>query len=207
MRTPDSAPKEELSIETASDRNGRFALEEFPPGANVLLWATAPGHTSTNKMVEVPQNETVLVLGPLGTLRGRVEDAEASAPIREFAIWLAGGSEERTFHSEEGSFEWQGLSPGRQKMAVQAPGYLRRTVEVDIHPGELTNAGVFRLRPGVELSGHIVDSESGEALADVVVGYKKTSGAEDRELLLSRATSQITDANGHFRFDNCRPRK
>lgn len=193
---------EESSAMVLSDDDGRFVLSGFPPGTRVYLRAEAPGYTQGKEMVTTPQTDVVLVVRPHGVLRGRVEDSDTRAPLREFRIWMARGSEEKNFRSEDGSFEWQGLPPGRWNFIAQAPGYQKAELrEVEIRSGEPTEGVVFLLRRGVELTGRVVDDETGEALPNVTVGYHDASEPEDPAWLRFTRNKQTTDAEGNFKFE------
>jgi protocatechuate 3,4-dioxygenase beta subunit len=195
------ARSDDVRIEMTSDQDGRFTVAEFSAGASVVLWAVAPGYVATNKTVDAPQNSVLLPLRRLGGVRGHVQDAESASSLREFRVWLLGGSEEKRFRSDDGSFEWGDLSPGRVKLAAQAPGYQTTTLDAEIRSAEFTDVVVFSLRKGVEFSGHVVDSETGEGLSDIRVTFKKATDDSDGGFIVSKTTGQSTDVNGDFKFD------
>jgi len=125
---------------------------------------------------ERDQNHQRDFLPQYGALRGRVEDAETLTPIKEFQIV---GVERKSFYSKDGTFELKGLTPGRQTFAAQAPGYqMAELADVVIRVGEPTEVVVFSLTKGVELSGRVVDGETGAGEPNITVGYLLTSQAE-----------------------------
>jgi len=170
-----------------------------------LLWAEAEGYVPTHETIEAPQNDIPLVLRPQGALRGRVEDSDTARPLSDFRIRLARGSEEKSFRSNDGSFEWQGLPPGRWTVVAQAPGYQRTSLDVEIRSGDVTNGVVFLLRKGVELSGRVVDNDTNEPVPDVSVVYDETRVEKASAFSLLKSMMQTTDSDGNFRFTGVPP--
>ncbi len=202
------AVRERINAETVSNADGSFFFTQFSPGASVFLWAEAEGYVSTSQVVGAPENGTVLVLRRKGTLRGRIEDTGSGDPLREFRVWVVRGSEEKTFHSYDGNFEWQGLPPGRWTVAAQAPGYQKTEVrEVEIRSAEPTEEVVFRLKKGLDLFGRVLDGYTGEALSDVRVAYGLANEVGEPTFLRFNRTTQITDADGNFKFEGVPPGK
>jgi len=197
---------EEFSEELVSDRDGRFCLDDFPPGASVILWAEAPGYSRGEEVVTTPKSDVVIALRPLGVLRGRVEDSITGRPVDEFRIWVARGSEERSFRSEDGSFEWPGLPPGQWTFVAQAPGYQDAEVRgVEIRFGEPTEGVLFLLKKGVKVAGRALDHKSSKGLPDVIIHYRGSREREDSEWARFNRNAQITDYDGSFEFDGVPP--
>ncbi len=198
--------QENIIEETVSNGDGRFALTQFPRGANVLLWAEATGHVATNQRVEAPHNDVVLVLQRLGVLSGHVEDSDTGSAITDFRLLMAGGSEMGRFHSADGHFRWEDLPPGRWTLTAQAPGYQSANIsDVEIHAGEVKEGIVFSLLKGVEVSGRVVDDATGEPLPGVRVSYRGSDDATSPTFFRSKTVSQDTDADGAFRLDGLPP--
>ncbi len=199
---------EESSTMVLSDGDGKFVLGQFSSGESVVLFAEAPGYVRGEEIVTAPQTDVVLVVRPHGVLRGRVEDFDTRGPVGEFQIWANRGPGEKSFRSEDGTFEWQGLPPGRWTFVAQAPGYQNAAIhDVDIRPGEPMEGVVFVLRRGVDLAGRVVDDETGEPLPDVIVAYRDASEPEDPAWLRFTRTKQTTDAEGNFKFEGVPPVK
>lgn len=199
-------PGEESSTMVLSDGDGKFAVGQFSSGESVVLFAEAPGYVRGEEIVTAPQTDVVLVVRSHGVLRGRVEESDTKGPVREFRIWVSPGSEEKSFRSEDGTFEWQGLPPGRWTFVAQAPGYQEAELRaVEIRSGEPTEGVVFLLRGGVELAGRVVNDETGEVLPDVTVAYRDASVPEDSAWLRFTKNKQTTDVEGNFKFEGVPP--
>jgi hypothetical protein len=189
------------SSEAISDDKGAFVLRGFAPDASVSLSATAAGHNDATKSVRAPDRDVVIVLLRNGILRGRVEDAETLAPIKEFQIRVIYSAERKSFRSEEGAFEWKGLAPGRWTLIAQAQGYQEAEVaDIEIRAGEATQDVVFSLTRGVELSGRVVDAATGARLSNVTVTYRLPTGVELPPLAFDW-NGQTTDSDGGFKFE------
>ncbi len=127
--------------ETRSGEDGRFRLERLYSGT-FRIEAVHP-HDPELKAAETVESgvvDLVLTLDPeavLGvTLAGRVSDSLSGEPVRSFQIkpieideqgeWNL--ADRRSFQSEDGSFELDGLEPGLIRLWVDAEGYARADV-------------------------------------------------------------------------------
>jgi protocatechuate 3,4-dioxygenase beta subunit len=186
--------------EVVSDNDGSFALNGFGSGASVTLTANAEGYSNTSKVAHAPSKNVVLVLSRLGALRGRVEDAEIRAPIREFQIYEVRGRG-RSFHSEDGTFKWEGIASGRRTFVAQAPGYqVAEVAGIEIRAGEPAEEVVFSLTRGLELAGRVVDAVTGVGLSNVTLRYFAPSEPEP-SVWAGGWNKQVTDSDGNFKFD------
>ncbi len=199
---------EEGAAHALSDFKGQFLLDQLSAGQRVHVWAEANGYASGGEIVEPPESNTILRLRREGTLRGRVEDSETGGPIGDFRIWLDRGSDEKIIHSDDGRFEWQNIPVGRWTVSAQTSGYqLSEVREVEIRSGEKTEGLTFQLKRGVELSGQVLDYDTGERLSGVAVAYGKADESTDISYFRFNKTVQRTDAEGSFKFDGVPPRK
>jgi protocatechuate 3,4-dioxygenase beta subunit len=188
------------SNETISDRGGLFILRGFADQSTVTLSVTATGYRPADTVVRAPNKDVVLVLSQHGMLRGRVQDSETGAPLREFRIRIGFG-DMVSFHSEDGTFEWKDLPSGRETFIAQAPGYqAAELTNIEIRVGETTEGVVFSLVKGVDLKGQVVDAQSGVKLPNVRVSYR-VSNEQDYPPWALDWNAQITDSDGAFKFD------
>lgn len=72
--------------------------------------------------------------------------------------------------------------------------------------GEVTGVDIIpgKLAEGFSVSGRVVDAESGQALANVLIGYSSFTDA-NQQLGSMNLTGTRTDATGKFRLDGMRP--
>lgn len=194
--------------ETISNSKGQFVLPGFFDGVRVRLSAEAPDMSSAIQVVEVPRSNVVLTLTSLGILQGRVEDFDTEEPVTEFKIRaIFGIPKERNFRSQQGTFEWSGLAPGKWTVVVKAPGYQRadaREVVISSGPGAIADKVVWKLKRGIRLVGRIVDSETGNAVPDVSVTYYSGIQQKARNSFIL-GNVETTDEDGKFEVDELPP--
>jgi len=117
------------SLETASDGDGRFALE-YPEGALPGLRVTKAGFGALYRPITGKERTLVLQLEPGATLAGRVIGPDASALGGGEARVFHLSSPERLRHTElsapldaEGTFTFEGLGAGEYVVQAQVPGW------------------------------------------------------------------------------------
>jgi protocatechuate 3,4-dioxygenase beta subunit len=155
--------------EARSGSDGRFRLGPASPEGTLWLLAKAERHRFATVQVEaeaVDGRRTVpepIVLEPAATLRGRVLDGHGE-PVKEVTLSIIPNRPTTVlFHATdpEGRFEIPGVSPGLHRLAVQAPGFLGREVEVTATANgpEVELELVLERIDTVEVELRVVDSE------------------------------------------------
>lgn len=117
------------SLETASDVDGRFALE-YPEGELPGLRVTKAGFGALYRPITGKERALVLQLEPGATLAGRVIGPDASALGGGEARVFHLSSPERLRHTElsapldaEGTFTFEGLGAGEYVVQAEVPGW------------------------------------------------------------------------------------
>lgn len=200
-----------------SDVDGRFRLDGLAPGAAVQISTSAEGFASSSKTATPPSDDLVVILRTAGTIRGRVEDADAKRPVPGFSVasgtsqvgggqsffmrdWSAAGSPAQ---SEDGTFEIPNVTPGKITVRVTAPGYRPGEVAVEVAEGEMKEGVVVSLRRGGSISGRVVDGGRGTPIANASVIWQPSGARTTMGDFSSNSTT--TDADGKFRFDGLPP--
>ncbi|MEC9477423.1 MAG: carboxypeptidase-like regulatory domain-containing protein [Planctomycetota bacterium] len=162
----------------------------------------------------VDQEQLVIVrLEGLGGIRGSVRD-EAGKPLRAFSVSprIIEGDREvtrvpsRTFQSEEGRYDFDGLQPGTYNVLIGAPGFAQDVIEnVVVRSNQWVDLPTAVLGQGGRVLGQIVDASSGQPIA----GAKVTVVGGNRNFLTSttfrpgggaRRDQVMTGADGYFEF-------
>src|SRR5450759_2104053 len=204
-----------------SDADGKFRLEGFTAERPILVNVTAQGYAALQKNVTPPAADIALVLKSAGTVRGRVEDADAKKPVTDFTISRGGqrggggvqimmgrGGSDQSFQSEDGSFELTEVPPGKWTVRGSAAGY--RSAEasgVEVGEGETKEGVVLSMKRGGGLAGHVTDP-GGTSVANASVTWHAAEseggamGAAMARMMGGAAGgSTTTDADGRFQFD------
>src|SRR5690242_8587048 len=162
-----------MRLTTLSAADGRFVFNDLPPGKYILA-GNAKGYQSqmfqqhetfTTAIVlgkDLPSENLVLQLFPLGSISGQVSD-EFSDPVRYANVRLlqyglnAGNEglriQRQASTDDQGHYRFVGLSPGRYYVAVAAqPWYAQHnTVPPEPPPESASGAPIVgRLQPSVE---------------------------------------------------------
>jgi hypothetical protein len=130
---------------TIADTDGRFVVDEVPPGTSVVLIANAAGLVAASKVVETPSSDVELALGKPATLSGSVVDA-SGRPQHVFDVTLTPTGDAGTgmqpvpfqqrFTNKAGRFSVRGLSAARYELVIGAPGGEHARREIRLAPGE-----------------------------------------------------------------------
>lgn len=162
----------------------------------------------------VDQKQPILIrLEGLGGIRGAVLD-ESGRPLRAFSVSprIIEGDREvtrvpsRTFQSEAGRYDFDGLQPGTYNVLIGAPGFAQDVIEnVVVRSNQWVDLPTAVLGQGGRVLGRIVDSNSGQPVA----GAKITVSGGNKNFLASttfrpggggRRDQIMTGADGYFEF-------
>ena len=156
----------------STDSAGAFRITGLPAGVAYRLECHGPeGFEGSSELIVVEVQSSVTIrlkldgsASDLGVVRGRVVDdsgAPASGALVAVGRWLLTAD-------GDGAFE-RSVPVGEIQVEAVAPGYLpARSSPFDVVRSRTVDIGALALRPGLTLSGRVVD-ERGEALADVLV--------------------------------------
>jgi protocatechuate 3,4-dioxygenase beta subunit len=178
---------------------------------------SAEGYASFSKNAMPPADDFAVTLRTAGTLRGRVEDADAKRPVPGFSVtsgtsqvgggqsyfmrdWSASGS---AAQGDDGSFEIPNVTPGKITVRATAPGYRPGEVAVEIAEGETKEGVLVSLRRGGSVAGRVLDGGRGTPVANASVSWRPSGATTMMGDFSSNNTN--TDADGKFRFDGLPP--
>lgn len=208
--------------QATTDPEGRFRLEGLSPDRATMLSVNADGYAPLQRNVTPPADDLALVLRNTATIRGRVEDASTNKPITDFTaaarepqggagggmrIVMGGGQGDKSFQSADGSFELADVAPGRWSVSASSPGYRSSEVSgVEVAEGETKEGVLLQLRKGAVVTGRVLDPRRGTGVPNASVSWEEGSGGRGAGMaalarLDGSANSQVTDADGRFRFE------
>ena len=199
------------ALQTRADADGWFRIGPFAGGEDVYLDVHATGVGRVLRWEAVaPRDDLRIHIRGGGTLRGRVTDRETGLPLSDFHMTLAGpqGSAHtraKRFRSEDGSFVWDALPPGRFAATVTADGYQLHTVQ-ELHlPQDGADVDLpIAMSPGAAVRGWVVDAATGLPVAGALVTAREGAWVSYQTLAPVNAdkpfgiASTRTDAEGGF---------
>lgn len=194
-----TGPRRGNTTRAFTDDDGKFVLEDVPPGTyDVYVIASGYARGTTNAVeVTAGEGSTVeLSLERGATVVGRV--TANGQPVSGAAVSSSGESRARgaqVKHSDaNGEFVLDTLAGGTVELTVRKQGFVPRTLSVNAPAGKETRADV-ELSRGRELQGRVVDS-MGQPVAGAMISHRPAH--ERRPAPYSPVTS---DAEGAFRLE------
>ncbi len=167
------------SFETFSDAAGAFAFDFLSPG-NYRIGAAAEGFArSFEEDVPAGKEDLTVVLRRMGTITGKVILEGEELPIENARVFAErlGGSGTAGWPSastgRDGSFTLDGMAPGNYLIAARAEDLipLGEPMEVALEDGGRIENQVVRVRQGIEVSGRVTDSSTGEPIPDARIDF------------------------------------
>ena len=160
---------------------------------------------------------------PSFRISGKVLNALSGQPLARAAVMIgpAQGTEpaqgvepsERVLSGDDGSFQFDGLAPGKYLLVGQARGFARQGLDehegyftaVVVGPNLQSEGLVFRLRPDASISGTITD-EQNEAVrgAQVMLFHAQLENGQQMTRMQAQALSNDL---GRYRFGHLLPGK
>jgi protocatechuate 3,4-dioxygenase beta subunit len=202
---------------TAAD--GSFVLADRSPGESLDLGVTHPGYgPGSAPGVAVPAETPVrIVLQPTARVAGHAHDPDgkpvAGAVVllsEEMPVSFGGRSElmnsnrfQRMTTDDEGSFAFDGVSPGPFHLRAQAAG--RQEAELrnlEVKPGQdLANLEIV-LPPGAAIEGRVLSPE-GKPVSRAIVAVLQESA--NRFVFTPQSRAAAPDGDGRYRIDGVPP--
>ena len=105
-----------------------------PAGKPALPPNQPPGNASANAGGDVQLDCALLALPRVGTIVGKVRDADTQAPIPNAVVKLVDVSKKESpgTSDQNGAFRFREISPGEAQLVVDAEGYLALTEKIDV---------------------------------------------------------------------------
>lgn len=188
----------EALLET--DEAGRFSTQVEGPGPWTLQ---ARGQGTLSEPESTDGAPVTLRLREGAVLEGRVRDGQG-APVRVFSVLVSrrlgalqrAALEPTHVVDAEGHFRLHALPPGPAEVVVVAPGLsLSEPVAVELAASQPRRVEVV-LERGAEVSGRVVDRESGAPIEGARVSLERAAA----DPLLSGVVAR-TGADGRFRLE------
>ena len=148
-----------LGIRAVSDPQGRFEIEDVPPGQH-LVQAQRLGYGVLTATLDFPGNPDLVLLlrkGPAGDLRapgtveGRVIDGMGNISLANVDISVLGQPRTRTVSNQNGRFRLRNVDPGLVKVRFVRIGYAPRTATLIVQPNRTTEVSATMLTQPIEL--------------------------------------------------------
>ncbi|HMD68756.1 MAG TPA: carboxypeptidase-like regulatory domain-containing protein [Chitinivibrionales bacterium] len=187
---------------------GDYSIAGVPAGAQTIT-ATKDGFTAYTGVVFVTaagvttRNISLAAEPPGITVTGHVFDSASGNPLAGVIIRLTtigGGATlvDSTLTIANGSYSLTHVQTGRYDLSAAAVGHVTQTVVIAAAAANLTQD--FTLPPlpaGIVISGHVMDSVSGNPISGAVVRLR-TGGAAGGTII----DSAITATNGSYSIDS-----
>jgi protocatechuate 3,4-dioxygenase beta subunit len=207
-------------LDASSGPDGRFRMDGLTPDRPLMLNVSADGYASIQKDATPPAQDVAITLKSAGTIRGRVEDAAAKAPITDFTIGTRGSGAgrlgiqnggtggDRAFHADDGTFELGSVPPGKWTVHASAAGYRPADIAgVEVGEGVTREGVVLSMKKGGGFTGRVLDPQLGTGVANANVSYQAPGlqggggGGFARQAGGNASNTTTTDADGRFTFD------
>ena len=177
-----SAPERSAFSGSTTDHQGRFeilSLEEGTYQLSVLSFRDSVEYTDE---VHVGTDEELLLRIPLGSLEGRVFDAQDQSPLAEAVVEVHRMGEDGPFSSGSGmalgassgsggEFRFDRLSAGSYEVRVQHDGYAQASLPIEIGEGSTAPPLEVALEPtaGLVVEAHLPSGASPRSLIAALV--------------------------------------
>ena len=199
-------------VNRTSDLTGQFRFDDlgrFP----VDLVVEKKGFADIRLFeVVVDAAPITIQMEALGGIRGTVID-ETGVPLRAFSVSprIIEGDREvtrvpaRTFQSQDGRYDYDGLQPGTYTVIIGAPGFAQDVMEnVMVRSNQWVDLPTVVLGQGGRVMGQIIDAATDQPVA----GVKVTVIGGNRNFLNTslggrgkgRRDQILTGADGYFEF-------
>jgi len=153
-----------------SDAAGKFTITGLAPGQYRLAAGTGRaggprGGFRDAVTASTGDTNVRLVLQPDGSVKGRVEFADGSAPD----LFTVGVQQQppQSFTGTGGTFVLDGLAPATYQLVVRGPSFQTHSVEIQIEGSHITDAGTITVIKGRAIGGVVV--ANGQPVADATV--------------------------------------
>ena len=192
---PDKAqrmtPQGDLALETLTDAQGKWHLENLPVGSTAYFEAEVPGFRKVKFSATVATVAPPIFMRRGATIKGRIlrPDGTGAAGVQFFA----GDAFNQPRTDTDGRFEVSGIEPGRVTLQIlgggeKLPFILPYKAVQGLIAGEVRDVGDWKADQGVRVRGRVV----GGTNKPIAKAQVSVWGAGDG--------SGLADANGEFDF-------
>ena len=189
---------------------GTYSIDSVLPGTYRLVASAALHTTKTINPLTVaaaPITQNFQLVGlPAGiVISGTVSDSVTGNPLAGAVVRLRTGFPvtviDSAITSATGAYSIDSVDPGTYSLNATAAGHTAKTIAgVVVAAAPITqNIQLLGLPAGIRISGMVVDSVSGAALAGAIVRLRTPGGAG------TLVDSAIVAANGSYAIDSVQP--
>jgi protocatechuate 3,4-dioxygenase beta subunit len=182
-----------------TESSGAFKLDRIPKGKHTLIAQRKGGGEGLIEHIETGSTGVVIKLAEGAAISGTVVLSGGGAP-RQFTITASeetqGIDRSETFMRTSGAWRIGDLPPGKYVLAVSATeGAADTTVEL----GEAAKDGVrLELTPRVDVTGTIVDLQTGEPVPNMMVTISPAKGQGSFSFSDAGEQEHVSDDSGSF---------
>jgi len=187
-----------LSNATRSEDDGTFTLRNLPPGKISIVANSTDQQRGEPVEVIAPARNVSLTIPTPARIEGRVFDKSTNGPITDFQVEVSrrqgmgivsSGGNSPSFHSDDGTFTLDPVTPGPIQLRVTAAGYAPgRLSDLTTEEGKTLRGIEVPLERGGQVRGRIT------ARGDPVSGVFVRTDTE--------FTSTQSDNNGEYEIDS-----
>ncbi len=203
-----------MSRSARSAADGRFVVGGLSDQPLLWLKVEAEGHApSLERGVAASRSDLEIVLERVGVVAGRVvlDDGDTARGVEAALVQGAGGqlvfrpgNRTSAKGDAEGHFEIKDAAPGKHELRLTAKGAKPLLVkDVVVEAGVTTDVGTYRLEPGQELGGRVLDAGDGSPVVGAAISADAASSGLGGKALNFGTTT--TDDEGHFVVDGLEP--
>jgi RNA polymerase sigma factor (sigma-70 family) len=161
-----------------SEEDGTFAVNDLDEGYYNLQVQHPDRNFKMARNVEAYTENTRIVLGLRGSIKGQVVDQLTGLPVTRFEIhryvpisddsWWMVNSRFLEVNDSDGRFTLDRIQAGEPTVTIRASGYAQREQQVHLDEGEALTGVVVALSPAASLIGRVLD-ESHEPIVGALV--------------------------------------
>lgn len=165
------------------------------------LCVHVPGWPSVERTMELPMGTAVstitVVMGPGGTIKGRVAASEDGAPMANVRVEASGShfsgrNQALCYSGEDGVYALAGLSPDAYDLQFSPPSpFVGETTAVQVGHGETVQVDVG-IGTGATVRGRLISAPKDEPVADAEIVFVSES--------YGKRMKTTTDKQGRFSF-------
>ncbi|MCM2315344.1 MAG: carboxypeptidase-like regulatory domain-containing protein, partial [Thermoanaerobaculia bacterium] len=124
---------------TTTGPDGSFTIKDLAPGTVMLMVRKPDEFIQMMRSVTAPASDLTIEVPKGVSVSGRVIDKASGGPVTEFSAGVSGESGGggmrimmqpvlKSFRTDDGAFQLDGLAPGPLQLIVSAPGYVQQRV-------------------------------------------------------------------------------
>ena len=192
--------------------DGAFVLKDLAPGSVMMMVRKPEEFIQLMRSVTAPARDVTIEVPKGETVAGRVIDKASGNPITEFSAGVSGESGGggmriimqpvlRSFRTDDGAFQLDGLPIGPVQLIVSAPGYVQfRVPGLVLEEGKPVRDLEIALERGTKISGRVTGPD-GKPVSGVVVGQRRPQGMGPA----GAGGGGSTDAEGDYQLEAVEP--